>query len=116
MELARITYSQKNTSIEWSITSVKTRRQDDRDIVAQLSWTMLGTRLDSTNQPISALRSGTVTLDYDPSNFIDYSNLTQNLLVNWVSVKLGLDKINELRAEIDCELDSHLLTEQAIPA
>jgi hypothetical protein len=116
MDLPNIVYSQTNTAIEWSITAVRTRNQEGRDVIVQLSWTMLGTRLDSANQPVSALRSGTLVLDYDPNNFIPYADLSQAQLINWVNTKLGVDKINSLRAEINVELDSHLLTEQSVPA
>jgi hypothetical protein len=116
MTLPTIAYSQTNTTIEWSITGIKTRNENGRDIIVQLSWAMLGTRLDSTDKPVSALKSGTLVLDYNPANFIDLSALSQTKLVNWVNVKLGLDHINKLREEINVELDSHTLTEQAIPA
>jgi hypothetical protein len=114
--MENIIYSQTNTAIEWSITAVRTRNQDGRDIVVQLDWTMLGTRLDSINKPVSALKNGTIVLDYNADKFTDFSKLTQGKLINWVNVHLGVDKINELRKEINIELDSHLLTEQTVPS
>jgi hypothetical protein len=116
MDLPSINYSQNHTSIEWSITAIRTRAEDGRDIIVQLSWAMLGTRLDSTDRPVSASRNGTLLLDYNADKFINFSELTHNKLVNWVNVHLGVKKITELRNEINIELDSHLLTEQAIPA
>ena len=116
MTLPTIGYSQTNTTIEWSITGIKTRNENGRDIIVQLSWAMLGTRLDSTDKPVSALKSGTLVLDYNPANFIDLSALSQTKLVNWVNVKLGLETINELRAQINFDIDTQLLTDQPIPA
>ena len=116
MNLPTVVYSQTNTSIEWSITGIKTRNEDGRDVIVQLSWAMLGTRLDSINTPVSALRSGTLVLDYDPANFIDLSALSQAKLINWVNVKLGLETINRLREQINFDIDTQLLTDQPIPA
>jgi hypothetical protein len=116
MSLPAISYSQTNTNIEWSITGARTRHQDGRDVVVQLDWVMMGTRLDSINRPVSELKSGTVVLDYDPDNFVDYNNLTQSRLANWAQAHLGLDRINQLRSELLVKLDSHFLTAQAIPA
>ena len=116
MSLPFITYSQTNTSIEWSITAVRTRNIDGRDVVIQLDWTLLGTRLDSSDEKVSATKTGKMVLDYDPNNFIDFSELTQVRLINWVNVSLGVDKINELREELNIDLDSKLLTNQPVPA
>ena len=116
MSLPKIIHSQTSTSLEWSITGVRTRNQDDRDIIVYLDWVLLATRLDTTDKPVSALRSGTIKLDYNPANFVDFNSLTQTKLINWVSRSLGADKFKSLRQELEVEIDVLMLTEQPIPA
>jgi UPF0288 family protein (methanogenesis marker protein 3) len=116
MSLPNIVYSKTNISMEWSITGIKTRNQDGRDVIVYLDWEMKGTRLDSADSPVSISRSGTIVLDYNPANFINLTELSQSKLVNWVNVKLGVDKINSLRKELEIDFDALLLTSQEIPA
>jgi len=116
MSLPKIAYSKTNISIEWSITGIKTRNQNLRDIIVYLDWEMAGTRLDSDDNPVSISRSGRIMLDYNPANFIDLTELSQSTLINWVNVKLGVDKINSLRKELESDFDALSLTSQQIPA
>ena len=114
--LDTIVYSQNSVAIEWSITGVRTRNQSTRDIVVELDWTMKGTQLKSDLSPLTASQSGTIQLDYDPTKFTDFANLTQAQLIAWVNKHLGLDTINGLRKIITNGIVSQTLTSQTVPA
>lgn len=114
--LDTIVYSQNSVAIEWSITGVRTRNQSNRDIVVELDWTMKGTQLKSDLSPLTASQSGTIQLDYDPTKFTDFANLTQAQLIAWVNKHLGLDTINGLRKIITNGIVSQTLTSQTVPA
>ena len=114
--LDRIVYSQNSVAIEWSITGVRTRLEDSRDIVVELDWTMTGTQLKSDLSHMTASQSGTIQLDYDPTKFTDFGNLTQAQLIAWVNKHLGLDTINGLRKIITNSIVGQTLTSQTVPA
>jgi hypothetical protein len=114
--MENIIYSKTSVSIEWLIDAVRTRSQDNQDIVVELDWTMKGTRLKEDATPLTATRSGTVTLDYNPAKFTEFSQLTQAQLINWVNVHLGLDAINIIRKEVIADITRQTLTNQTVPA
>jgi hypothetical protein len=48
---------------------------------------------------------GSINLDRPEENLIPYSDLTEQICLSWLEVKLGMDKINEIEAVLQDQLN-----------
>ena len=44
---------------------------------------------------------GKQLLDYKKDNFVEFSNLTEEQIINWVQSAMGTDKVTEIQTQLD---------------
>lgn len=77
----------------WKVNQLK--RRLDTGLVFNASY-----QVSATDGEINAETSGSVSLgEPDPESFIPYEDLTENVVLNWIYGKVGIEMENQL-AEI----------------
>jgi hypothetical protein len=83
----------------WSISGLFAYPEMDgkSNVVFNVQWSCNGTD-EKNNYSIS----GTEQLNYlTENNFIEYQNLDENIVIEWIKNSIGLERINQIYAEID---------------
>jgi hypothetical protein len=90
------------TTTTWHIAQLERETSDGFVFTAHYT-------IDSKNEAYNAGAYGSIGFER-PENLIPYSNLTEDLVISWVKEALGDDKITEIEAALQAQLD-----EQAHP-
>jgi hypothetical protein len=86
--------------MNWSIISMETQKQLDglTDVVISASW--------MCNDDNNIVRtSGTVKFDPPQATFVQYDQLTEPTVIQWVFDSLGEDKVFAIEAALQAQLD-----------
>jgi hypothetical protein len=61
--------------------------------------------LDEVNQlPFLAVEQSKIELKYDTNNFIAYSDLTEEMILDWVKSALGEKRVNGMQDDVDKQI------------
>ena len=88
----------------WKITGVNSKPVDDKeDVVYEAYFTC--SKLDEVNQlPFLAVEQSKIELKYDTNNFIAYSDLTEEMILDWVKSALGEKRVNGMQDDVDKQI------------
>lgn len=94
----------QTTNFTWWVSSMYTvsNLPDKPDYVALVTWRLTAT--DGTNTVEVGNNAEFPEVSSDP-NFISYSNLTQETVINWVKDQLGDEGIAFYKAKAQAQLD-----------
>ena len=88
----------------WLITNVELQKQENilQNVVITINWT-----LTASEGNYKTRESGTTNLQPpDPNNFIDYQNLTNDILVSWIAANENVPLLKKGLAEKIAEMES----------
>ena len=90
---------------EWKLTSLKkTSTNNLSDVIVQTHWTLTGTDDDGN----SGTFSGATPFDLstvDSSNFVEYSNLTEAMVLDWIKAVVVGSYKNHVDEQIQRQID-----------
>ena len=94
----------------WNCKTVDVKTIDgNQDTVFNVHWRLTGTddsNDDKNGNPLTATVYGTQVLNTsDLSNFINFEDLTNEIISSWVEESLGADKLSELETNISYEIN-----------
>ena len=94
----------------WDVKTVDVKEIDgNADTVFNVHWRLTGTddaNNDADGNPQAATVYGTQELDTsDLSNFTAFADLTASDVQGWVETAIGADKITELKASLDAQIN-----------
>lgn len=94
----------QTTNFTWWVSSMYTASgvPDMPDYVAMVTWRLTAT--DGKNTVEVGNNAQFPETESDP-NFIPYSNLTQEIVLNWVKDQLGTDGVEFYKAKAQAQLD-----------
>jgi len=85
-----------------------------KDLIENISWTITGTKDGK-----SASAGGCIDYDLDQGvsadTFSEITDLTKETLQSWIETRLGSTRLNEMKAEIEANIDSKLDDYQITP-
>lgn len=88
----------------WTITNLYTiDLQNEQGYVVNTLYTVEGV---SGNYKASCNGSQQFSVNSSQTNFIPYSQLTNNIVVGWIQESLGVDGVNNIYANIDGQIAS----------
>ena len=89
----------------WKITELKkTNTNDLNNVIIGTRWECTGTDEDG----ITGVFSGATpfnAVDVDPNNFIDWNNLTEETVLNWIKAVVVDDYKNHVKQQIQKQID-----------
>jgi len=88
----------------WLITNLELQKQDDilQNVVITINWT-----LTASEGNYKTRESGTTNLrSPDPNHFIDYQNLTNDILVSWIAANENVPSLKQQLADKIAEMQS----------
>jgi hypothetical protein len=91
-------------------------QDSEADVVYNVHWVVKGTsdQVDPEGNAYSADNIGTQTLDTSEiTNFIPFEDLTNDEVVAWTKSAMGVDKVNNIEASIQTQINS-LITPTSI--
>jgi hypothetical protein len=91
-----------NNIYTWQINALNCIPSENgqNNIVSNIHWNVYGT--DSVNQ---ATAYGTQPLKYTAGTpFIDYSNLTQDIVIGWLKDAMGTEQVTSIQTSLDNQL------------
>ncbi len=99
------------TTYEWNCKTVDVHPQENEEsnVVYNVHWIVKGVseELDPEGNAYTATSIGTQTVPLDPeSEFIPFEELTNEVVVEWVKAAMGEEKVSELEASIDSQINS----------
>ena len=75
-----------------------------QNVVNVILW-----RFTGTNDVFSSETCGATQLDLDKNvSFIEYENLTENIVLNWLISAIGEEQIAEIKLKIDTQIESQI--------
>lgn len=88
----------------WQISALdaKITEGDNSNVIYTVHWRLQATDETGEYQTDSY---GTMSVEYDPDNFIEYDDLTKEDVVGWLEA--GLD-VEEMKLRLDNELDKKI--------
>jgi len=94
----------------WNVSTVDVKEIDgNADTVFNVHWRLTGTddaNNDADGNPQAATVYGTVGLDTeDLSDFTAFADLTVSDVQGWVEAAMGEDKITEMKAGLDAQIE-----------
>jgi len=94
----------------WNVSTVDVKEIDSNaDTVFNVHWRLTGTddaNNDADGNPQAASVYGTQSLDTsDLSDFTAFADLTVSDVQGWVEAAMGEDKITEMKAGLDAQID-----------
>jgi len=99
-----------NITYTWNIQSIHVipSLSDDgyNNIVKKIYWSLNAINEQFVSDFIADM--ATVDIFSDKSNFINYSNLTQEQIISWIHEILGEEKINEMKKLLEDRIQSTL--------
>jgi|TARA_R110002110_G_scaffold19482_1_gene80465 hypothetical protein len=84
-------------------------QDSETDVVYNVHWVVTGVsdQVDPEGNPYSAANIGTQTLDTSEiTNFIPFEDLTNDEVVAWTKSAMGVDKVNNIEASIQTQINS----------
>lgn len=85
------------TTFTWNITNL------EREIADEYVYIAYYTVCAKDDYSVNAY--GSVWLERPNNKLIPYSNLTEEIVVNWVKNKLGIDKVTEIEVALQNQLN-----------
>lgn len=73
------------------------------NVVTGVAWSLTGDQLLNTDQPISYAISGEIAIGFDPADpgtFIQFTNLSQAEVVDWVKGYMGAETVANLESQV----------------
>ena len=94
----------------WNVSTVDVKEIDgNADTVFNVHWRLTGTddaNNDADGNPQAASVYGTQSLDTsDLSDFTAFADLTASDVQDWVETAMGEDKITEMKAGLDAQIE-----------
>jgi len=101
------------TTYKWNckIVDAYPENQGNADVVYNIHWSLTATsdKLNPEGNPYSATNIGTQSLDVsDIKNFIPFNDLTEAEVQAWTEAAMGVDKVAELKANLDNQIDQEI--------
>ena len=84
-------------------------QDSETDVVYNVHWVVTGVsdQVDPEGNPYYAANIGTQTLDTSEiTNFIPFEDLTNDEVVAWTKSAMGVDKVNNIEASIQTQINS----------
>ena len=99
----------------WGIKQLDCNPQVDEisNFVVTAHWTLVGT--DGTRYG-SAYGATSFKKDPTKTNYMPYEQLTPEVIVDWVKINLGAEKLANLEASIDKQISDQILPEIITPS
>jgi hypothetical protein len=95
----------------WSITGLKTYSSDDNTDVVQLAdWEITG-----EDGSFTATTSGTTAFGAPEFGFVDFQDLTEDLVISWVKGALGEARVNEAEGVVFASLEAQTYQPKPLP-
>ena len=99
------------TTYNWNCKTVDCYPEQDSetDVVYNVHWVVTGVsdQVDPEGNPYSATNIGTQILDTSEiTNFIPFEDLTNDEVVAWTKSAMGVDKVNNIEAGIQTQINS----------
>ena len=93
--------------ITWSIQDLGTKNLPGlTDAVVEVLWKLTGEQaVEGSTSTLIVTRTGAISIEPDPAEFIPFDQLTPAQVINWVNVKLGYDQTQQLIKNIVKEID-----------
>lgn len=109
------------TTFTWSIDRMSTFQEPQPNYVAEVCWTLMGVH----RNPVSMGNTGDATdyvatvgsrttLPNSESTFIPYEELTEEIVINWLQNALGVDGVNNAKAQVQTYIDN-MINPPAVP-
>ena len=101
-------------SYSWDVSTVDAypTHNSQSDVVYKVHWRLKATddtNNDAKENPHTAEVYGEQSLDVsDLSNFTDFADLTASDVQGWVETALGADKVAEMKAKLDAQIDKQV--------
>ena len=92
----------------WSIDSLDFEKSLDgqSNVVSNIHWRVIATD-NATPIPNVASIYGSQLLPFNSSNqFIDYSELNEQIVIGWLQNLLGQDEINAIQSNLDIQINN----------
>lgn len=85
------------TTFEWKVANLERETADG--FVFTVHYTV-----NASNEAYSSGAYGSLGLER-PDNLIPFSNLTEDLVISWVKEKFGAEKVAEIEAALQAQID-----------
>ena len=101
-------------NFEWDVSNCEVYPNKDglSDVVHKVHYIIKGidiSNLDDNDNPHFAIQRGRVYLDTsDLSNFIAWSDLTSEIVQNWVEDNLGADNVAAIKSDIEAKINNKI--------
>ena len=101
------------TTYKWNckIVDAYPENQGYADVVYNIHWSLTANsdKLNPEGNPYSATNIGTQSLDVsDIKSFIPFNDLTEAEVQAWTESAMGVDKVAELKAGLDNQIDQEI--------
>ena len=101
------------TTYKWNckIVDAYPENQGYADVVYNIHWSLTANsdKLNPEGNPYSANSIGTQSLDVsDIKSFIPFNDLTEAEVQAWTESAMGVDKVAELKASLDNQIDQQI--------
>ncbi len=92
------------TTFAWKINTLEREVSDGFVFVAHYSVVAISDTLDPEGNPYNSGAYGSVGLER-PSTLIPYADLTEEIVIGWVKEGLGDEKVAEVEAALQAQID-----------
>jgi hypothetical protein len=93
------TYTWKIEQLDYDVSA-----EGQSNVVICVHWRLVG-----TNGTYSGQIYNTLALPFNPDkSFIEYADLTQKQIIDWVEANLGSENIAELKQNIDAQIEAQM--------
>lgn len=96
------------TDYTLKIDQIYTLQQPNENYVAQVKWTLTGTK----GGVVRAISSQAKIIADESITFVPYANLTEEIIVEWVQSVLGEQRIEDYKADLEKKINSALNLDQ----
>lgn len=80
------------------------------NVVNNISWGLTG-----SNGSFSITTNGSQDIAFNPNaSFINYSDLTENIIIGWLEASMGANEINKIKQFIDAQIQLHIDTKNIL--
>ena len=98
------------TIFTWSIDQMSTIQEPQPNYVAEVCWSIMG-----VDGMYTAIVSSRYVLPNTESTFVPYEELTEETVINWIQNALGVDGVNNAKAQVQGYIDKQINPPTVVP-
>jgi len=93
----------KVTNWDWSVIGLTVAPQKDSltDVISEAMFKITGSDGAYTASAVCQQN-----FNFDPNGFVEFNNVTESQVINWIQKEMGTDKLNQLKNNIQSQIDT----------